>query len=110
VRDQALSVIAAFEQSDSLVYVNAVAWLAVRAMAQMALLADLRNPTFKKALVKVRDVLAAYDMAEEHRELLRLLGAAELDDGTILGRHPIAGRRWTRPAAGCARLSSVTTA
>ena len=84
LRDHALSVLAAFEQSDRLVYVNAVAWLAVRAMAQMALVADLRNPTFKKALVTVRDVLAAYDMAEEHRELLRLLGAAELDDGTIL--------------------------
>lgn len=84
LRDHALSILAAFEQSDRLVYVNAVAWLAVRAMAQMALVADLRNPTFKKALVAVRGVLAAYDMAEKHRELLRLLGAVELDDGTIL--------------------------
>jgi hypothetical protein len=84
VRDQALSVIAAFEPSDSLIHVNGVTCLAVRAMAQMALLADLRNPTVKKALVKVRDVLAAYGLAEEHQELLRLLGFAELDDETIL--------------------------
>ena len=84
LRDEALSVIAAFEQSDSLVHVNAVACLAVRAMAQMGLLADLRNPTFKKALVKVRDVLAAYDLAEEHRRLVRLVGATELDDAAIL--------------------------
>ena len=84
LRDEALSVIAAFEQSDSLVHVNAVACLAVRAMAQMVLLADLRNPTFKKALVKARDILAAYNLAEEHRRLVRLLGATELNDESIL--------------------------
>jgi hypothetical protein len=84
LRDEALSVIAAFEQSDSLVYVNAVVCLAVRAMAQMGLLADLRNPTFKKALVKVRDVLDTYDMAEEHRMLVGLIGATQMDDEAIL--------------------------
>jgi hypothetical protein len=84
LRDWALPVIAAFEQSDRLFYLNAVTCLAVKAMAQMALSADLRNPTVKKALVKVRDVLVAYELAEEHQGLLRLLGAAELDDETIL--------------------------
>jgi hypothetical protein len=84
LRDWALPVIAEFEQSDRLFYLNAVTCLAVKAMAQMALSADLRNPTVKKALVKVRDVLVAYDLAEEHQWLLRLLGAAELDDETIL--------------------------
>ena len=84
VRDQALPVITAFEQSDSLVYIYAVTCLAVRAMTQMALLADLRNPTVKKALVKVRDVFHAYDMAEEHGRLLHLFGAAALDGQAIL--------------------------
>ncbi|HEX7507928.1 MAG TPA: hypothetical protein VF550_14215 [Polyangia bacterium] len=84
VRDYAIPVIAAFERSDSLIYLNAVTCLAVRAMAQMVLLADLRNPTVKKALVKVRDVFTAYDMAEEQRGLLLLFGAAELDNDSIL--------------------------
>jgi hypothetical protein len=84
LRDQALALIAAFEVSDSVVYLNGVACLAVRAMAQMALLADLRNPTVKKALVEVRDVLAANGLAGEHRELLCLLGYDSLDGETIL--------------------------
>jgi hypothetical protein len=84
VRDHALPVISAFERSDSLIYLNAVTCLAVRAMAQMVLLADLKNPTVKKALVKARDVFSAYDMAEEQRRLLHLFGAAELDDDSIL--------------------------
>jgi hypothetical protein len=84
LRDWALPVIAAFEQSDRLFYLNGVTCLAVKAMAQMALSADLRNPTVKKALVKVRDVLVAYNLAEEHQGLLRLLGATELDDEAIL--------------------------
>jgi hypothetical protein len=83
-RDEALSLIAAFEASNSLFHVNAVAFHAVIAMAQMALIADLQNPTVKKALVKARDVLTTYGLAEEHRELLRLLGAAELEDEAIL--------------------------
>ncbi len=83
-RDSALPVIAAFQRSDSLSHINGVSCLAVRALAQMALIADLRNPTVKKALVKARDVLLAYDMAEEHVRLLRLGGAAELDNDAIL--------------------------
>ena len=84
VRDYALPVIAGFERSDSLIYLNAVTCLAVRAMAQMVLLADLKNPTVKKALVKARDVFSAYGMAEEQSKLLSLFGAAELDDASIL--------------------------
>ena len=83
-RDQALSLIAAFEASDSLAHVNAVTSNAVMAMAQMALIADLRNPTVKKALVKAHDVLASYGLAEEHRALLRLLGVANLGDEDVL--------------------------
>lgn len=84
LRDHALSLIAAFEWSDRLFHVNGVACHAVGSMAQMALIADLRNPTVKKALVKARDVLAAYGLDEEHRELLRLLGVAELGGEDIL--------------------------
>jgi hypothetical protein len=85
LRQHALSIIAAFAESDSLVYLNAVACLAVRAMAQMALLADLRNPTVKKALVKARDVLSAYGVADEQQELLRVARYTDLDAGAILG-------------------------
>jgi hypothetical protein len=84
LRDYALPVINAFERSDRLFHLNGVTCLAVRAMAQMVLTADLRNPTVKKALVKVRDVLNRYDLAEEHHGLLRLLGTSELDDEAIL--------------------------
>jgi len=42
------------------------------------------EPTVKKALVKARDVLTTYGLANEHRGLLRLLGADELDDAAIL--------------------------
>jgi len=102
VRDQALPVIAAFERSDNLPYLNAVTCLAVRAMAQMVLLADLRNPTVKKAPIKSRDILVAYDMADEHRRLLDLFGAAELADASILGAASHCGQaldqacRWLR--------------
>ena len=84
LRNYALPVIAAFEQSARLFHLNGVTCLAVQAMAQMALTADLQNPTVKKSLVKARDVLASYGLAEEHRELLRVLGVAELDDEAIL--------------------------
>jgi hypothetical protein len=84
LRDHALSIIAGFEQSDSLFYLNGVANLALRSMAQMALLAALRNPTTKKALVKARATLTAYDLTGEYQELLRLLRFADLDDETIL--------------------------
>jgi hypothetical protein len=84
VRDHALSMIRAFDPSDRHVHVNGVTFHAVRCLAQMPLIADLRNPTGKQALVKARDVLAAYGLDEEHRELLRLFGAAELGDEAIL--------------------------
>lgn len=84
LRDFAASIIAGFERSDSLVYLNAVANLALRSMAQMALLAALRNPTVKRALVKARDVLTAYHLAREHQELLRLLRFTDVDDETVL--------------------------
>ncbi len=84
LRDHALSFIAEFERSDSLLYLNGVANLVLRSMAQMALLAALRNPTVKKALPKARDVLVAHDLAGEHQELLRLLRFSDLDDETIL--------------------------
>jgi hypothetical protein len=83
-RQQALSLIAAFEASDSLTYVNGVLCHAVMGMAQMALIADLRNPTVKKALVKARDVLASYGLGDEHGTLLRLLGVADLRDEDVL--------------------------
>jgi hypothetical protein len=84
LRELALSIVTMFEASDSLVYLNAVANLALRSMAQMVLLAVLRNPTVKKALVKARDVLTAYHIAGEHQELLRLLRFTDLNDETIL--------------------------
>jgi hypothetical protein len=84
LHDHALSIIAGFERSDSLFYLNGVANLALRSMAQMALLAGLRNPTTKKALVNARGVLTAYDLAGQYQELLRLLRFADLDDETIL--------------------------
>lgn len=84
LRDHALSIVTMFEPSDSLVYLNAVANLALRSMAQMALLAALRNPTVKKAMVKAREVLTAYHLAGEHQELLRLFRFTDLDDETIL--------------------------
>jgi hypothetical protein len=84
LREYALAIIATFEHSESLVYLNAVACLAVRAMAQMALLADLRNPTVKKALVKARDVLTAYGLAKEQQSLLRVAHYADLGDPAIL--------------------------
>ena len=83
-RDQALSLVVAFETSESLAYLNGVCCAAVLAIAQMALIADLRNPTVKKALLKARDVLAAYGRADEHRALLRLLGGADLRDEDVL--------------------------
>jgi hypothetical protein len=84
VRDKALSLIQTFESSTSYVYLVAVAFHAVRCMAQMALLADLRNPTVKKALVKARTVFAEYGLAEEHQHLLRLIGCDGLDSEAIL--------------------------
>jgi hypothetical protein len=83
-RDQALSLVAAFEASESLAHLNGVCCAAVLAMAQMALIADLRNPTVKKALVKARDVLASYGKADEHGALLRLLGCVGLRDEDVL--------------------------
>jgi hypothetical protein len=83
-RDEALSLIAALEASDSIVILNAVAFHALLALAQMPLIADLQNPTVKKALVKARDVLARYDMPHEHAAMLRLLGADALDGDAIL--------------------------
>jgi hypothetical protein len=84
VREYALAIVSQFEQSDSLVYLNAVACLAVRAMGQMALLAALRNPTVKKVLVKAREVLATHGLAGQYQELLRLLRYTDLDGPTIL--------------------------
>lgn len=82
--EHALAIVTRFEQSDSLVYLNAVANLALRSMAQMALLAALRNPTVKKALLKAHEILTTYHVAGEYQELLRLLRFTDLDDRTIL--------------------------
>jgi hypothetical protein len=84
LREYALAIVSQFEQSESLVYLNAVACLAVRAMGQMALLAALGNPTVKKVLVKACEVLAAHGLTDQYQELLRLLRYTDLDDATIL--------------------------
>jgi hypothetical protein len=84
LRDHALSLIQAFESSPNLVYLAGVALHSVRAMAQMALLADLRNPTVKKALLKSAEVFARYDLASEQQELLRLIAVAGLSDEAVL--------------------------
>lgn len=83
-RDQALSLITALEASDSLALVDGVLCNAVMAMAQMALIADLRNPTVKKALVEARDVFASYGLAGEHHGLLQVLGVVDLRDDEVL--------------------------
>jgi hypothetical protein len=82
--DHAALLIQAFETSTSFVHLVAVGFAAVQCMAQMALLADLRNPTVKKALVKARDIFAKYGLADEHQNLLGLMGAAGLDGEAIL--------------------------
>jgi hypothetical protein len=84
LRDLELSLLTAFEGSDSPYYLSAVTFHAVLGMAQMVLTADLRNPTVKKGLVKARDVLLAYGLTHEHEDLLDLFGAARLGDGAIL--------------------------
>jgi hypothetical protein len=83
-RDAALTLLAAFESSDSLPHLNGVTFHAVMALGQMALIADLQNPTVKKALVKARDVLGAYGLGDEHHRLLSLLGVETLDGEAVL--------------------------
>jgi hypothetical protein len=81
--EHALSLIKAFESDGSLFHLTGVTFHALRCMGQMALVADLQNPTGKQALVKARGVFTTYGLADEHDRLLRLLGAAELGSEAI---------------------------
>jgi hypothetical protein len=89
------------ERDGRLLQVNAVSFHAIQGLAQMALIADLADPTVKKALVKAKDVFAAYQQEERHRSLLRLLGADGLDDDAVLA---MAGRCLETLDAACACL------
>jgi hypothetical protein len=57
-----------------------IAWLlAVIGMTHSLLVADLRNPTIRKCLVVVRDVLIRHDELPLYERMLGILGSAAMD-------------------------------
>lgn len=83
-RDEGVQFAGWGEASDSFLFAAAVAFQAVHQLAQMVLIADLRNPTVKKALLAAREVLSAYGLERGHQELLALAGAADLGRDALL--------------------------
>ncbi|MDP3179006.1 MAG: hypothetical protein Q8M76_13950 [Spirochaetaceae bacterium] len=80
VRDHSLALMSRAQDSDSLCFVNAILTHAIQGMAQMLLLADLRAPTVKQALVRAAELLERLGMPESRDRLLRLLGADRLGE------------------------------
>lgn len=48
--------------------------------AQLLLVANLGNPTFRKAFVQARELLAEQNRPDVHESLLRIIGSCEIDD------------------------------
>ena len=52
--------------------------MVVSGLAQLFLLANLENPTFRKSLITAKRVLEKYDLLSEYRVLLQVLGSQEM--------------------------------
>jgi hypothetical protein len=82
-RDHSLALMSWAEGVDALHLLNAIFFHSVQGMSQMLLLADLRDPTVKKSLVKARGVLENYGMEGLRGRIMHLLGADRLSPEDI---------------------------